>query len=147
MTGRLWTVLLLLAGVLAVHGLQCAADGGHGATHVPAASVVLTTLSTGHADAAPAVTALVAPASGEHTSATTTATAGDRGTGAPHESAGHLWTACLAVLAAAFAVLLAVLLARPAQLLRQALAHARARLGSLAPPRPPDLSVLCLLRI
>ena len=51
MTGRLWTAPLELAGVFAVHGLQCAADGGHGATHAPAASVEVTASSTGHADA------------------------------------------------------------------------------------------------
>jgi hypothetical protein len=148
MAGRLWTALLVLAGVFAVHGVQCAAgDGGHDAAHAPAASIVVTAVSPGHADAAAAVTPLTDPAPGAHpTTTTTTAAADDRGTGAPHETPGHLWTVCLAVLAAAL-VLVAVLLPRPAQLTRPALTHVRARLGSLAPARPPDLSALCLLRI
>jgi hypothetical protein len=107
MTGRLWTALLPLASVFAVHGPQCAADGGH---------------------------------------PTATTAAGDRGTGEPHESAGHLRTVCLAVLATALVMLLPALLPRPAQLFLPAHAHARARLR-LAPARTPDLSALYLLRI
>jgi hypothetical protein len=146
MAGRLWTALLVLAGVFAVHGAQCtAADGGHVATHPPTASIVLTALAPGHAAEAAGVTAPTDPAPGAHIA--TTATAGDRRPDAPHETADHLWTLCLAVLAAALAALLAALLPRPARLTGPALIHARARLRSLAPPRPPDLSALCLLRI
>ena len=64
-----------------------------------------------------------------------------------HGTAGHLWTLCLAVLAAALAVLLAVLLPHLRIVARLALPLAQARLRSLSPLRPPDLSELCLLRI
>jgi hypothetical protein len=70
-----------------------------------------------------------------------------RGTG-PHGAAEHLWTLCLAVLAAGLAVLLAVLAPRLIGAAAAALRRARARAaGGLAPLRPPDLSALCLLRI
>jgi hypothetical protein len=62
-------------------------------------------------------------------------------------TAGHLWTVCLAVLAAALAMLLAVLLPHLRLVARLALPRVRGRLRSLRPPRPPDLSELCLLRI
>jgi hypothetical protein len=162
MATRLWTALLMLAAVFAMHGLQCtsAADGTHSAGAVQAAASPM-----GAAPGAPVEMAFALTADG-HTSgaasgltdsmpegsaaavpfAATTADAGHPGT--PHESAGHLWTLCLAVLAAGIAVLLALLAPRLVGPAASALRRARASDSRwLAPARPPDLSALCLLRI
>jgi hypothetical protein len=144
MAARLWTALLILAAVFAMHGLQCAADGAHASGAAHTTSVV-----------APAAAAGVdSHVAGIPTTAMTAAQIGagptvDGGHGsAPHGSAGHLWTLCLAVLAAAIAVLLALLVPRLVGLVSPALRQARARAaGWLTPLRPPDLSALCLLRI
>jgi hypothetical protein len=164
MAARLWTALLVLAAVFAMHGVQCttAADGaGHAAIPAgraaDAVSLAMTGLTPGHATATAGI-ALADPIaavrhaghgdSGPATpadAATVMAAAGHGG--APHDAAAHLWTVCLAVLAAALAVLLALLVPRSVQLTAPALVYARARLRSLAPPRPPDLAALCLLRI
>ncbi|TFV67216.1 UNVERIFIED_ORG: hypothetical protein E4P37_03395 [Bacillus sp. AZ43] len=157
MATRLWTALLLLSAVFAVHGVQCsAAVGDHAAGH-----------------GAPAVTLQAAPPDGgghtamtatlgDHTAALTTGLGAAMTAAAPavamltegHGSGpagagGHLWTLCLAVLAAGLAALLALLLPRSLTLLRAARAGLRAHLfpAGLALPRPPDLSALCLLRI
>jgi hypothetical protein len=45
MTGRLWTALLTLASVFAVHGLQCAADGGHPTTTTAGAAALVMLLT------------------------------------------------------------------------------------------------------
>jgi hypothetical protein len=88
-----------------------------------------------HATATTSVAAVAAPVDAGHG-------------GAPHDWAAHLWTACLAVLAVALAVLLALLVPRLVQLGPPAPRNARTRArGWLTPPRPPDLSALCLLRI
>jgi hypothetical protein len=94
---------------------------------------------TAFVDAAPAPQ----PATGSHSAvATANSPPSD-----PHGTAGHLWTVCLAVLAAALAVLLAILLPHPGLLARLALTRVRAQLRSPTPTRPPDLSELRLLRI
>ena len=153
MAARLWTALLVLLGVLVMHGAQCTAaadDVGHPS---PAAhSTVLAPTGT-LVHGAP-VGAIVVAATGITPVGTVlagTAPAAIAAAGGPssdsHGTAGHLWTVCLAVLASALAVLLAVLLPHPGLLARLALPRVRARLRSLSPPRPPDLSELCLLRI
>jgi hypothetical protein len=152
--------LLLLGAVFAVHGVQCTAvaDGG---AHTPTPVAVAggaTSPTAGHVHLTVAVlaTTLTDPVGGVQTDGI--AHVGRSGTavgatsvpdghgGAPDDTAGHLWTVCLAVLAAGLAVLLAVLAPRLALLTAAVLTHARARLWSLA-PRPPDLAALCLLRI
>ena len=144
MTARRCTVLLLLAGVFALHGVQCTAGG--------------TDAAAGHAAAAPAVhsgadalevTAGVAAVEEQPLAppAVAAAVAGAGYGSVPHDAAGHLWTVCVAVLAAGLAVLLAVLAPRLASVAARAVVHLRAAAGSLAQPRPPDLSALCLLRI
>ena len=141
MGARLWTALLVLAAVFAMHGLQCAAGDGDGSAaasaHVvsPAhlGAVVLTAPGPAHV--------------GEMSVAGTPDEPMPGHGGAPHDTAAHLWTLCLAVLAAALAVLLTWLVPRARHLSAPALGYARARLLSLAPPRPPDLSAVCLLRI
>ena len=126
MAARLSTALLMLAAVFAMHGLQCttAADGaGHEATagHAEhALSLAMTAVTPGHdhaiasAGIAPADPIAALPAA-RHTDsepatpaviATATAGHGD----ASHDSLAHLWTVCLAVLATALVVLLALLL-------------------------------------
>jgi hypothetical protein len=149
--------LLLLAAVFAMHGAQCtAAADGAASTSTPAtAAVGATVLSPDHSHlAAAAFTALADPMGGAHPagiahvgpSGTAVAGAPAGHSGAPHDAAGHLWTVCLAVLAAGLAVLHAVLTPRLTRLTSPAVTRVRARLRSLA-PRPPDLSALCLLRI
>jgi hypothetical protein len=163
MAARLWTALLVLVGVFVMHGAQCAAaadDAGHlspvaHSTALPptgtlmhgaveAAATVATVTDMALAGSAVADTAPAAqPATG---SPTAVATADSPPSGS-HGTAGHLWTVCMAVLAAAMAVLLALLLPHPGLLARLALTRVRSQLRSLTPTRPPDLSELCLLRI
>jgi hypothetical protein len=173
MAARLWTALLVLAAVFAMHGVQCttaaggaghaATPAGHAATsagHAADSVFLAMTALTGHGQAtATAGIGLADPISAARLvghgdsvpaapvagAAVVMAAAGHGG--APHDAAGHLWTVCLAVLAAALAVLLASLVPRSVRLTPPALGCVRARLPSLAPPRPPDLSALCLLRI
>lgn len=162
MAARGWTALLLLAAVFAMHGVQCAtaADGpGHAATslghslasgepssrtaHAPAHAHAIAA-----AGVALAVPVAAAPLAGHPDSVPAAAgPAGAGGAGVPFHAAGHLWTVCLAVLAAALAVLLATSVPRAAHLSVPAVLDARTRLWSSRPPRPPDLSALCLLRI
>lgn len=156
MAARLWTALLLLSAVFAVHGVQCsAAVGDHTAGHgAQAMTLQAAPVGGGH-------TAMTA-ASSDHGASLTTGLDAAMTAAAPavallpggHDSApagagGHLWTLCLAVLAAGLAGLLALLLPRPLTLLRAARAGLRAHHfpSGLALPRPPDLSALCLLRI
>ena len=86
-----------------------------------------------------------APAA-EHDAAPTTATGGTQGHW--HGLPSHLLAACLAVLAAGLAVLLVL---AALGLVRLVLAVARRScvrdLPRPAPPRPPDLLSLCVLRI
>ena len=167
MAVRLWTALLVLVGMFVVHGAQCmtAADGaGHPTT--AAHTAVLAPTGTLMHDAVEATTVTAAagitPISAlvGDTEPADTAPVVHSATGSPaavavsdapaagsHGTAGHLWTVCLAVLAAALAVLLAVLLPHPRLVSRVALLRVLARLKSLSLARPPDLSELCLLRI
>lgn len=143
MNARLWTALLLLAGVFALHGLQCTAAGSSGTSDIAAVvtsshvlAVPMTALTGGHGDGL-----LPDPTPGA-------AVAVDTGHGsAPHDTPAHLWTVCLAVLAAGLVALLTTLITRRAVLSRR-LTRVRVRVaGGLASLRPPDLSALCLLRI
>jgi hypothetical protein len=93
------------------------------------------------------VLADTAPAAHPATGSPAAIAAADGPSSDSHGTAGHLWTVCLAVLAAALAVLLAVLLPQPGFLARLAIPRVRARVRSLSALRPPDLSELCLLRI
>lgn len=145
---RRWSVLLALAAVFWMHGVQCLA-GDVGAS--AAATDVATSghPAAGHAppgDAAPAVDAR--PGAGVHEPAVV-----DVPTTPPHDGAhdglpSHLGSACLAVLSVALAALTAVLLGVPvaSQILPP---------GSRRPPRwssvpgvrpPPDLFALCVQR-
>jgi hypothetical protein len=172
MHARLWTTLLLLAAVFAMHGAQCTSAAHQPTTHV---GTVHTgpALPDGDTTAAPALamSAMGSSAMGgpgrvgsdgavgnQATSGPATAAAPDASPegvtaaaagsgGGPASWPGHLWAVCLAVLAAG----LAVLLARTARRLRlvatTALAAAGHRVrGCLPQTHPPDLHVLCVLR-
>jgi hypothetical protein len=161
MAARLWTALLMLTAVFAMHGVQCvgaadsaepAATTAHVATTAHGGSVEMIALSPGRAGLAAGTAGVDEPMPAHATPTATVAAVAalvDAGhSGAPHDWAAHLWTACLAVLAAALAVLLALLVRRLVQQEPPALRTARGRAtGWLIPPRPPDLSALCLLRI
>lgn len=140
---RRLTVLFLLAAVLSMHGIPAmAAEGSteQAMTHAP------------YVSATSAVADTVAGLSPDDGAALHPFVAGDvapDGQSAPHETAMHAWAACLAVILAGIGLLTAVLFAR-----RRDEAAARAVLGGVQwargwfrPPRPPDLSALCLLRI
>ncbi|MCZ2860143.1 hypothetical protein [Blastococcus sp. VKM Ac-2987] len=147
---RLW-VLLVLGAFFSVHGLQCLADdgaSGHGVSHAAAAS------SSGHAPTptpSAAGTVATTPAAG-HAKPEVAAAAG-----AAHLLVLHLpahgaqvAAACLAVLLAGAAALGAVALRRwptTARAVRGSPPASRWSTGRTPPPRPPDLSALCLLRI
>lgn len=161
MAARLWTALLVLVGVFVMHGLQCAAADDGGQPSPAAHSTVLSPTGSLMQDAAAAATGVagtgIVPVGtaladssppGHHAVESPAPVAGaDSASSDSHGTAGHLWTLCLAVLAAALAVLQTVLLSRVTLGARPALSRVRARLRSLSPPRPPDLSELCLLRI
>jgi Family of unknown function (DUF6153) len=160
MGARLWTALLMLAAVFAMHGLQCTSiavdTSSAGANWVPAADVAvagvesMTAASTVHGQPAGSPVSPVAGSASAYLPGLPPVSGGhDPGHGpAPHDMAGHLWALCLAVLAAGLAVLLALLLPRLLTLLPAAWARLRTHAStSLAPLRPPDLHALCLLRI
>ncbi len=160
-------VLLTLAAVFAMHGLQCvSADPGgtHPADHgampsadsmavmAPVASAVsmASAMTAELADGPDHVTAVEA-ASPTH-GALAVPAAGPAGPANPESGHGwaHALAVCLAVLLAGLAVLAAVLLLRRAAPIgsRQALlARARSWWTAIQLPRPPDLASLCLLRI
>ncbi|TFV43961.1 DUF6153 family protein [Blastococcus sp. TF02A_35] len=154
MRGRRGWVLLLLAAVFAMHGLQCAAadsgttTAGHGTVHTTPAEPdpVLHAAGVGPVmESAAAMTAAPAAAVVAGTAIGMSLAAGHDST--PH-TAGHLWAVCLAVLAAGLAAMLLVLTGR---LTEFRLPRTRRTPGSpwawLRPPRPPDLYSLCLMRI
>lgn len=154
MGARLWTALLILAAVFVMHGLQCAAApaAGDGSVanpaHIAAAPHLgpAGTTTPDHLPVAPDAGGPDGALSGHAGTADAPVDAGHGG--APHDWAAHLWTACLAVLAAALAVLLALGLPRVVRSGAPTPARGRVHLPVwLTPPRPPDLSVLCLLRI
>lgn len=143
--GRLGILLLLLA-VLSMHGVQYVAAAVHG----PGAVSVDRTVAAG----AVTVPALAPVALGGDAGMTMapeppTPSSAVTATSVPgHGIPAHVWSLCLAVLLAGIALLGAVL-ARGAPTALVSASSSRPRgldLRSL-PPRPPDLSVLCLLRI
>jgi uncharacterized protein DUF6153 len=157
MAARLWTALLLLTAVFAMHGVQCtsAADGAgsaattaHVATTAHAGSVAMPARTAGQARTAAGAASFDDPMPAHPATAAAVAAPVDAGHGgAPHDYAAHLWTACLAVLAVALAVLLALLVPRLVQMGPPAPRKVTRARRRVIPPRPPDLSALCLLRI
>jgi hypothetical protein len=131
---RLWTALLVLVGVFVMHGAQCTAaadDAGH---PVPASHCTVLpppgTLMHGAAEAAtvvtttgmaPVGTVLAATAPAGHTASESPAAVADSPLSDSRGAAGHLWSVCLAVLAAALAVRLALPVPHRGLLARRAL--------------------------
>jgi hypothetical protein len=152
-------VLLTLAAVFAMHGLQCvSADPGgtHPADHgalsstdsapvmAPAVSMTTNPAVPGHATAV----AAAGPAHGAPAMAATD----PAGSSSPESGHGwaHALAVCLAVLMAGLAMLAAALLltrAAPTGSRKAPLARARSWWAAIQLPRPPDLASLCLLRI
>ena len=142
--GRL-AILVLLFAVFSMHGAQYASACVHDAV----------ALTADHALDAAAVTGLVlgpvtlADDAGMAMAPEPIAAAsGAAGTVPGQSLPAHVWSLCLAVLLAGFA-LLGAAFARctGAPPLRQSLSRFGSTVLKSRPPRPPDLSVLCLLRI
>jgi Family of unknown function (DUF6153) len=142
---RLW-VLLLLAAVFSMHGVQCVAadvDSGHGMTGTAhalvAAPVEVSSVGVGLAIAS-SVAHGMAPGS-----VVVTETTGD---GLPAHGTAF-WAVCLAIVLAGVVLLGVVALIRTpwARAVRARAPSRLWRAGWSRLPRPPDLSALCLLRI
>lgn len=145
---RPWTTLALLLAVFTMHGLQCTSAGEHTGAG-PVASHT-TTLATGSDSSAAAMIVVSDPGhampSGALAADPASAVPG-AGHGTAPPSAGHLLTACLAVLAAGLAALLVLLGPRLSGLTPLVSRLLRPRRGRWpTPPRPPDLFSLCVLR-
>ena len=129
--GRSW-ILVLLAAVFLMHGIPSTAVG-NGATpgahsEMAAGPDVVHTASAAHA--APAVD----DERTDHDSSS-------------HSTASHAWNACLAVLLIGMALLVLLVVRRSSALPdHRAPPGMRGSVTWVSPPRPPDLSVLCLLR-
>ena len=155
MRGQRGWVLLLLAAVFTMHGLQCAAaestapPGAHGAIHaIAAAGPDPVVLMAAPGAAMASADRMTAP----HLATAVTASTVAIPLGAHHDSvprgAGHLYALCLAVLAAGLAVLLLALLRGSRAITPPLARRAAGRVWEwLGPPRPPDLYSLCLMRI
>ncbi len=149
MATRLWTALLLLAAVFAMHGVQCVTSDPameHGSWSHAAAPSVLVHAAAVHLAAAevPPGHAEVAAVGGVRDAAATAST----GLPAPWHGA-HVLAVCLAVLLAGLTVLgaMASLRGRVIPLVRRSPRCGHRFAAWSLRPRPPDLSVLCLLRI
>lgn len=147
MAGRLVWALLSLGAVFLMHGVQCttAVDAAHGG-HASSSTAVVQVRAAGPVTAALDVPDLL------HTAApVVTVQAGPPA--APTGVVEHLGSLCVAVLALGLLGGLALLVVRwlrhrgraPAVLWRGRVSGATAHASRLV--RPPDLSVLCLLRI
>lgn len=146
MTGRRLRILVLLLAVLSMHGVQYMSAAAHG----PAAVTVDHTLDAAAVTAlGPAPIALAADvgttmAPERTAAASAVAKVTMPGPGMP----AHVRALCLAVLLAGLALLGAALARRiDAAPVRKPASRSRATLLRSPPPRPPDLSTLCLLRI
>ena len=148
MATRLWTALLLLAAVFAVHGVQCVASDPsmeHGSSSPAAVASIGDHAAAVHLAAAGMPGHFeVAAAGGVRDAAATAST----GLPAPWHDA-HVLTVCLAALLAGVTVLGAVAPLRgwAIPLVRGSPRRGHRFAAWSLRPRPPDLSVLCLLRI
>ena len=146
MTGRRLGILLLLVAVLSMHGVQYMLAGAHG----PAAVTADQSL-----DAAVDTALLLAPVALADGAAmtmvperTAPASAAATGTMPGHGIPAHVGSLCLAVLLVGLALLGAALVRRTnATAVCAPASRSRVTLHWSPPPRPPDLSALCLLRI
>lgn len=146
MLGKRSFVLILLAAILGMHGTPCLADNpaaGHAMTMGPAAAAaplqlaaVATPLADTHTNASPEV---------DSNPSAITSVADDTPS---HGSMVGAWAACLAVFLAGITAIAALFLGRRTRIaIRSLLDRGRTIIRRAAPPSPPDLSVLCLLRV
>ena len=145
MPGRRIWVVLLLAAVFSMHGLQCMAAPEAGHASMGAAAGTSGTTAMG---AAPGAETLVGHlvAAGRAAGAAALPTGNDL----PGSAAAGLWVVCLAVLFTGLGLVGAalMLLLRSGLGPRSPTPHPQPvwRTGWARPPRPPDLFSLCLLR-
>ena len=139
---RTWLVLLLLAALFSMHGIS-SLPGDVGMSEATTAShSVLEVAADGLALSSPALTAVLdEPMDGSGES--------HHGDPVSHTMTGHLWSLCLAVLLAGAALFVFMRPGRssPAEQALFGPRRVRRPAGLVAILRPPDLSVLCLLRI
>ena len=146
---RLW-VLLLLAAVFSMHGTQyISAELGAGRS-----ATATTEHGMGASSAGVSIADSGTAADDLRLAAATAQLAAVAGNPTPvdapdHGGAGHFWSLCLAVLLAGLLVLGAAVVTRrvTAAVLRTRERDPRLAMRWLRPPRPPELSSLCLLRI
>lgn len=140
---RQLAVLLLLTAVFSMHGAQYASA----AVHDPAAASAdpaSDAAAVAEVDPAPSAqtTTMMALGSAAVAAAVVVGTMPDHGIPA------HVWSLCLAVLLAGVALIGALVARRTGDVLvPPSSSGSRGPLLSAPPPRPPELSVLCLLRI
>jgi hypothetical protein len=152
--GRRGWVLLLLAAVFAVHGLQCAAadaratPGVHGTLHATVTGSGPALQLAGPGAGMASVDAMTARPLVAVLTAATMGVPAQEGHGSAPQGSGHLWALCLAILAAGLAALLMVLAGRLPEFTLSLSRRSGVRpWGRLCPLRPPDLYSLCLMRI
>ncbi|UOY00140.1 hypothetical protein [Blastococcus sp. PRF04-17] len=154
MRGRRGWVLLLLAAVFSVHGLQCAAadsgamTGSHGTVHTTPAEPGHVLHEAGPGPVMEPADAMTAAAPAALVAGAVTGASLAGGHDSTPYGGGHLWALCLAVLAAGLAAMLLVLTGRLGEFRLPCTRRATGGLWAwLRPPRPPDLYSLCLMRI
>jgi len=139
-------ILLLLIALLSMHGAQYLSAGT--APHGAAPATVCDPTDAAAATALPLDPVAVADGVGGASATRLVASGPAMATATPgHGIAAHVWALCLAVLLAGL-VLLGTALARMTTVPVGAPAsRSRVPVRRFRPPRPPDLSALCLLRI
>lgn len=146
MSGKRLTILTILVAVLSMHGVQYMTGGPHRSAAVTAEHPVDAPASTALPLVAVALAADVGTATASQLAVAASAVM--TGTGPGHGIPAHVGALCLAVLLVGLALLGAALVRRT-----RAVPVDGPASGPLdptrrsRPPRPPDLSVLCLLRI
>ena len=144
--GRRLGVLVLLVAVLSMHGAQYVSAGAHAppaatADH-PFDAAVVAALPLAPVALADDLGMTMVP----ELSAATSVVAARTMPG--HSIPAHVWSLCLAVLLAGLVLLGAALGRRKTPgLARPSVSWSRGAVPRSMPLRPPDLSVLCLLRI
>ena len=143
-------ILLLLAGVLSMHGAHYVVTGPGAGDSAPAGA----DHGIGHPSVASAALSSDSSLSGPPVAAPTEGLVALAGFPTPgdapdHGLAHHAWSLCLAVLLAGLIALRATKRGqRVASSVRWAVERGqRLSMGWFRPPRPPELSSLCLLRI
>jgi hypothetical protein len=145
---RCWWALVALAGVFAMHGLQCVSHDLHGqpghgaATTLASLSLPAASGAAGPSRAPDGPAASAAPDHRGHAAIPPRAPGNP-----PSPLTADFWAVCLAVVAAVLVLLAAVLMRRwPAPRGPSPWAPMPRWARAPALPRPPDLFALCVLR-